>query len=131
MDPGRLDMIARRNLRLDGTWEIGSFHAPTPVKEGKDRPFFPLMTLFLIRDSGFIVKFQMEKAPGLRPRYSEQFMELSKTLDSLPRKIVVGNESTLESLEPVASKLGIRLEVGELVALEEARTSMAGHLRRR
>jgi len=75
VDHDRLERIARRNPKSQGTWEIGSFYSPEPVRERQERPFFPLMTLIVDHNFGLIRSFHMEGSPRSRPRYAAMFLE--------------------------------------------------------
>jgi len=126
-----LQKVIGRNLPRRGSWEIGSFRAPQPVREKDERPFFPIMTLFVERGSGFIRKYHMESAVASRPRYAAMLLGQAEEHGVLPVEIFVDKEEVFNALHPVASKLGIRLGIDDLSALEDARESMNTFLGRR
>jgi hypothetical protein len=130
VDAARLEELARRKLPRRGSCEIGSFLAPQPVKEGSERPFFPVMTLFVERGSGMIRNYRMERSPCARPGYAGQLLDVGESTGILPQEVIVDKEEAYRSLQPVTSKLGIELRIDDLVALEEARASMDLFMRR-
>lgn len=125
-DLADLRRLPRRKMIL----EIDLFGMPTPIKEKDDpRPYLPYNLLTVEARSGMILGTDLlAPKPSLSAVWTKAPAAFVKTLQrsgSLPAEVVVCRERVYRLLEPVTSKLGIRLtQKRRLTALEQARAAM-------
>jgi hypothetical protein len=125
LDENQLERINRTITQRQGIWEIDSFYSPEAVKEKEERPYFPLVILWIEHHSGLILNCHLAKLTEGVSNIPEQFLKLAENIKSLPQEILVKKEETFELLEPITCKLGIKLRsVKRLIAIEEAQNSM-------
>ncbi|MEA1940272.1 MAG: transposase family protein, partial [Candidatus Caldatribacteriota bacterium] len=127
VDEIRLEKIKRRIPDRQGVWEVDFFYYPNPIRDKKERPYYPYITLWVDQYSGFILSHHLEKPAESMSEFRRNFLKLAEKRKILPREILVKKEETLKLLEPIVSKLGINLrKVKKLEMLEEAQASMRG-----
>jgi hypothetical protein len=105
--------------------EIELTMLPMPVREKKDRPFFPYLLMLVDASSGVILGNDMlQPLPSLdamRAEFPTKVAEHLLQLGVKPLKITVRTETTARSLAPLAEELGIRIKMSpRLPALDEA-----------
>ncbi|MGE0130370.1 MAG: hypothetical protein AB7U82_20025 [Blastocatellales bacterium] len=98
---------------------------PMPVREKKERPFFPYLLLIADAQRGLVLGTDMlQPLPSLEAMRAELPLKLAETLSQLgaaPRLITVRTAMTASLLAPLAAELGIQLKQSpELPALDEA-----------
>ncbi len=126
-----LKRINKKTAGQAGAWEIDVFFVPMPVKE-EGRPFFPCAVMIADHRTGMILYSDISKAFEYRANLREQFLNVVERLGSLPTEILVAREDVFELLDPLASRLKMKVRlVNKLKAIEEARSSMFGFLRSR
>jgi len=131
IDANRLERIKRMIPYRKGIWEIGFFYFPQPVKEKEERPYYPYVILCVEHYSYLILNYHLVKPTEWMPEFAEQFLELAENIKCLPREVLVKREETFKLLEPITSRLGVKLKnVKRLIALEEAQASMSEFLMR-
>jgi len=80
--------------------------------------------------SGLILGTDVLSPETYRPEFAERFLRLAERLTWLPAEIWVKKEEALDLLEPITSRLGIRLYlVDELEAMEEVRAALGRFMR--
>jgi len=104
--------------------EIELTMLPMPVREKKDRPFFPYLLMLVDASSGVILGNDMlQPLPSLdamRAEFPTKVAECLLNLGVKPLKIAVRTERTAQSLAPLAEELGIRIKLSpKLPALDE------------
>lgn len=113
-----------------GTWEIGFFFTPTPVKDKGERPYIPYVMLWVDHATGFIFHVELTKAEEYEALLVEGSLRVMKGLERVPEKVLVGREKegVVRVVEGVASQLGIKVvQVEKLREVEKARKSMVRH----
>ncbi len=124
VDEIRLLRIQKSASRSQAILETDFFFIPFAIAEG-ERPYFPYLQLCVEHQSGMILKFHVSKHEGYRADFQNQILTLMEEVNIYPKEIRVKKEEALRLLEPVASKLGIKLTLSEhLPALEEAKEEM-------
>lgn len=124
VDEVRLQRIKNMANQRPMALEIDFFFAPFVVTEG-EKPFFPYLLLYVESGSGMILKFGIANPKNYMMEFQNQIINLMEEVKSLPKEIRVKKEESFKLLEPIASKLGIKLLlVKKLPALEEAKEVM-------
>jgi len=125
IDEVRLEGIKKTSSRQKVVWEIDFSCFPSPVGEGEERPYYPYAFLWVDRHSGLILNADVVKPAEYALAFPEQFLKHIEGVKYLPREILVRKEEVFQLLNPIASRLGIRLRlVQRLALLEEAWASM-------
>ncbi|MEA2020844.1 MAG: hypothetical protein U9N08_00025 [Candidatus Caldatribacteriota bacterium] len=126
VDEVRLEKIKRRIPDRHGVWEVDYFYYPSPIRDKKERPYYPYVTLWVDQHSGFVLRHDLAKPAESMSEFQVNFFKLAEKRKILPREILVKKEETIKLLEPIASELGINVRrVKELKMLEEAQASMS------
>jgi hypothetical protein len=121
----RLQKLKKTITRRGGTWEIDFFFTPTPVREGKEKPYYPYAALCVDKRSGLILHVDMLKPEEYMTGFPNSLMELIESTQMKPSEMLVRKEEASELLKPIASKLNIRLRlVRRLEVLEYVQASM-------
>lgn len=125
MDMKRLERVKGMIPQRQGVWEIDFFYFPQPVKEKKERPFYPLIAIWADHSSGLILNYHMEKSEECISVFPEEFLKFVENIKTLPQEILVKKEEVFQLVQPVASDLEVKLrKVERLKALETAHTDM-------
>lgn len=120
-----LQKIKKTIKRTGGTWETDFFFTPTPVKEGKEKPYYPYAALYVDSRSGLILHADILKQEEYMTKFPNSLIELIEKAQMKPSEILVRKEEALELLKLIAAKLNIRLKlVNRLQSLEYAQASM-------
>jgi hypothetical protein len=124
IDEIRVKRIKKMALVRPNIWECDFFYAPLTVHEG-DKPFFPYALLWVDHRSGVILKNHLSDPSGYRSEFQNQFLNLIEDVKFLPEEVRVKREEAFKLLEPMTSKLEVKLILTKKVrALEEARKGM-------
>src|SRR5215510_6178531 len=127
--PSSLDLELLESLKqlpeVTNVIEIELMMLPMPVREKKDRPFFPYLLMLVDASSGVILGNDMlQPLPSLeamRAEFPTRVAEYLLKLGVKPLKIAVRTERTAQSLAPLAEELGIRIKISpRLPALDSA-----------
>src|SRR5215510_1456549 len=124
LDPQLLESL-KKLPEVTNVIEIELTMLPMPVREKKDRPFFPYLLMLVDASSGLILGNDMlQPLPSLeamRAEFPTRVAEFLLKLGVKPLKIAVRTERTAQSLAPLADELGIRIKVSpRLPALDSA-----------
>src|SRR5262245_62170393 len=124
LDPQLLESL-KQLPEVTNVIEIELTMLPMPVREKKDRPFFPYLLMLVDASSGVILGNDMlQPMPSLdamRAEFPTKVAEHLLQLGARPLKIAVRTETTARSLAPLAEELGIRIKLSpKLPALDEA-----------
>jgi uncharacterized protein DUF6930 len=124
LDPQLLESL-RRLPEVTNVIEIELTMLPMPVREMKDRPFFPYLLMLAEASSGAILGSDMlQPLPSLGAMRAELPTKVAEYLLQLgvrPLKIAVRTETTARSLAPLADEVGIRIKLSpRLPALDSA-----------
>ena len=124
VDEPHLQRIKRTISRHQGVWEIDQFHSPGVVDEG-GRPYFPYVFLWVDHDTKLVLDVRVTGLLNYESDFLDQFLDLVEKVNILPAEIWLQNEEPMKLLEPITSRLGIKLtRVNRLPALEKVRNSL-------
>jgi hypothetical protein len=125
-DELRIQRVKQTITARQGAWEADYFRAPTPIQEHKgERPYYPYMSLWVDRPSGFIMHTDMTPAPEYRAAFQNQLLELVERSRFLPKELYVKQPEAQALLASIAAQLGIKLKSARsLPMLDEARNSV-------
>ena len=85
----------------------------------------PVLFDFCDNYSYFILNCHLERPAKCISDFAEQFLKAVEDNKFLPQEVLVKRKEAFELLEPVTSRLGIKLRnVKRLTALEKAKASM-------
>lgn len=132
VDEVRVERIRQAVVNQQGTWEVDYFFTPEPVKdEGDDRPYFPYVFLWVDRGSGMVLPPHMAAASDFQTAFQEHFLALIEQAQFKPKEVAALKQEALDLLEPIASRLKIKLRRSRrLGALEAAQNSLMGFFAR-
>ena len=124
LDPQLLESL-KKLPEVTNVIEIGLTMLPMPVREKKDRPFFPYLLMLVDASSGVILGNDMlQPLPSLdamRAEFPTKVAEHLLRLGVRPLRVAVRTGTTARSLAPLADELGIRIKLSPtLPALDEA-----------
>ena len=124
IDEVHLQRIKKITSRQQGIWEVDFFYSPSAVKE-EERPYFPYLFLWVDHHSGLILKPDVVKPSEYRLQFPRQFLDLIESVNFLPDEILVRKEEAFQLLEPITSRLSIKLKlVKRLKGIEQAQEAM-------
>jgi hypothetical protein len=126
IDEARVQRIKKAIRSRQGAWEADFFLAPTPVQERKDeRPYFPYTLMWVDRRTTMILPTELT-APGQhRAGFQTHLLDLIEQMGQMPAEVHVAQQDAYDLLEPITSKLDIKLKRNRrLSALEDARASL-------
>ncbi len=126
IDEVRLKRIEKVAPHQPMTWEVDFSYSPEPVRDKRgERPFYPYLSIWIDQDSRFILDVFLLKGSELPSQFAEECIKLLERAKSLPTEIQVEKEMVFHLLKPIASGLGIKLQlVKKLTAMEETRESL-------
>jgi hypothetical protein len=125
IDANRLNMIKRMNLQLQGVWEVDFFYLPQAVQEKEERPYYPRTILAVDHYSGLALECHLANSGNFVSELREAFLKVLEQIESMPGEVLVKREESFKLLEPITSRLRIKLrKVKKLPALEEAQESL-------
>src|SRR5262249_47799303 len=124
LDPQLLESL-KQLPEVTNVIEIGLTMLPMPVREKKDRSFFPYLLMLVDASSGVILGNDMlQPLPSLdamRAEFPTKVAEHLLRLGVRPLRVTVRTETNARSLAPLADELGIRIKLSpRLPALDEA-----------
>lgn len=124
VDEIRMQRIRNSAKQSPAVWEIDSFYAPTPVKEG-GRPYFPYAIMLADHDTGFVYDVYLASLDKYKKDFVERFLSCIENASVIPIEILVRKEEIARLFEPYTGKLNIKLsEVKRLQNIDNARRSM-------
>jgi hypothetical protein len=124
----RLAATAKPGKLKKETWEIDFFYFPAAVKEG-ERPYFPIAALIMDHDSGLALDTWVEAPWKFFALFSDRLLAFMDKCATLPGKILIARDDARELLQPITSRLGIKLSLTEMLAnVEEFKAAMTAHL---
>ena len=120
IDEVRLQRIKKMVSHKPFIWEGDLFYALLTIHKG-GRPYFPFLSFFVDHQSGYILKGEFLEPLEYRANFQEQFLRLLESVRFLPQEVRVKREEVFKLLEPITTKLEVKLMlVQKLSALEEA-----------
>jgi hypothetical protein len=131
LDEVRLQRIKNTSSGHHGIWEIDAAYM-TEVVAGDERPFFPYMLLCADHDSGFILATVVAHPSTWESEFTEIFLGSLDQHKLLPEKLSLRKEALRDLFEPLASRLGVGVEMTkQLPALTHARRQFEKFSKRR
>jgi hypothetical protein len=125
LDEVAVQRIKKNSTGKHGTVELDYFFSPSPVKEGRERSFFPYVFLWADSESGFIFKVHVAIPSEYRKELCIEMLNFLQSNKVIPEKILVKKQEAYQLLEPILSRLGIQIKiVNDLEAVEEAKLHM-------
>lgn len=117
------------SLPREGELEMDFFMLPTPIMEGKDRPFFPYMLLTVDASNGMVLGHDLLTAdPSLESMWAvipQTVVEQFAVTEVVPERVTVGSEPLYGLLQPLAESLGFELVYSDtLLLLDQVRDFM-------
>ncbi len=131
IDEIRLQKIKKKNPARGEPVEIDFFYSPTPVQEGRERPVYPYVTLFVSHRSGLVLGTTISTGANYRSELRREFVELMERVGALPEEILVSKEEVRDVLKPFTDALKIKVvPVEKLEVLNRIRALMFSFLNR-
>lgn len=125
IDELRMENIRKKLFNQHGIWEIDYFYSPMPVKDEKQRPYYPYVFLWIDQDSYFILHHNLTGHHNYELEFLDQFLSVIEEYKLMPQEVWVKKEELFKLIEPIISGLGINLRlVKRLKAVKNTRTSM-------
>ena len=107
-DELRVQRLKSRDLKMQGVWEFDYAFADIPTRE-TGRPFFPCLLIVADHDAGFIFNSHMAPPDAYPSQFANSFIEGLEKTGFLPMEILVAKDEARSILEPIVSRLGIKL----------------------
>lgn len=126
---GQLDQLRLTASKLRGSWELDFFHVPATVDSVSGRPYYPCCILVEDRRNGIIIGGNLMGPSPSDGEKQNGTIRLLQRVKQLPAEIRVASLEVKGIVEPVTEALGIRLVLGPLPALEQAKRSLINDLR--
>ena len=116
-------------LTRGGEVEMDFFMLPTPIMEGKDRPFFPYMLLTVDAGSGMVLGHDLLSVdPSLEAMWAsipQTVAEEFAAAEIVPEKVTAGSEPLYGLLQPLAESFDFELVYSDtLLVLDQVRELM-------
>ena len=125
VDEVRMQKIKKKAVRTSNIWEIELAFSPTPVREKKERPYFPRMLAVIDHRSIMGLDFHIFEISSDTSEFRNHFLDFLEKHGALPKEILVGNDETLQIIAPITSLLKINVKSGsKLLAMEEFNNAM-------
>ena len=125
VDEVRVQKIKRDAVRTEAIWEIETAFSPTPVREKKERPYFPRMIAVIDHHSTIALDFYMFDISSDASDFGNHFLGFLEKNGKLPQEILIRKEETHQLISPIAAQLKINVRsVLALLAFEEFYYSM-------
>ena len=125
----KLKKILKKCPQRKGLWEIGCDFFPLRIKDGKSRPYMPLVFLGIDATTGEILGYGMS---GLRKQnllVAEEILNLVGKLNTIPETLIVSNRNLKKILAPLSERLDLIIRFKRNpIYYEEAANSMVDYL---
>jgi hypothetical protein len=108
-DEVRVQRIRKLALPRRGAWEADFFYAPAAVQD-QERPYYPYLFLLVSGRRLKPIGMRLARPEEHVEAFRAEFLAALERERALPRELLVQNEATLALLEPLAVRLGIRIE---------------------
>lgn len=126
VDGARLAELGRSAARGTGAWEADVYWSPCSVQEGRGRPWYPHLVLWVDAGSGLILDLDMAQHGEWPAALRGRLVAAAEGGGPLPGEVRVSRPEAFLVLAPVARALGVGLvRVDRLGALDEAKASLS------
>ena len=128
----RIKKIFSQVKKTGMTWEADYFWAPMPVREGKARPYYPVMYMISDHDSYFILDMELVAKNNHGIGIGERFLKVLEKHKACPQKIIFRKPLVGSVLGPLGERFDIKLrQVDRLEAIDHARQEAFSFLQHR
>jgi len=125
-DRVRAERIGGALSRVPARWECDLFPMQAVIAERGRQPYAPAVFLLADARSGIIVHTDMTEPAGRHRWAQDQLMQAAEAVGALPSVLLVKSPDLERVLRPVATALGIRVEVAKrLRAVDSVREGFA------
>jgi hypothetical protein len=124
LDSGQLAKLKAQSLHKGGTWEAEACYLPAVIMD-RDRPYHIRLVMLVDQDSGFILPGGVV-APE-KPAHqllADALLEAIEQTGCLPGEILLRDKSAAAALKAFGEILGIRISVGRLRSLPQAKRAL-------
>jgi hypothetical protein len=122
-----LHLLRGRVGGLSGCWEIDIFALPMPIGQVPERPHFPICFLAVEAKLGLVLGANLTEPWLSLSQKQDEVIQMLRKANQLPREIRVKSDKVRQIMQPITSVLGIKLQVGPLPMLEQAKSSLYEH----
>lgn len=123
-----LHLLRGRAGALSGRWELDIFALPIPIGQVSERPRFPLCFLAVETKLGLILGANLTEPWLTFSEKQDEVIQILRKANQLPLEIRVKSDKVKRIVEPITRVLGIKLRVGSLPMLEQAKASLDEYL---
>ena len=127
MKEAELYLLHNQAGKASGSWELDIFMLPLPIGSSSERPYFPSCLLAVETQRGLIVDANLTKPWLTFSERQGEIIQILRRANQLPREIRVKSDKVRRIVEPISRVLGIRLRMGSLPMLEQAKASLHEH----
>ncbi|HAI86101.1 MAG TPA: hypothetical protein DCL63_03825 [Firmicutes bacterium] len=133
VDELRVVKVRNAARATSAVWDADVFYAPACIGEnGKSRPYFPFMCLWVDRDSELILGMETAEHDGYGQAFVDKLIDVVQQMKMRPREIRVKRDIAYRLYEDIAAKLGIPIrQVPKLSVIEGIQKELAGFLGKR
>lgn len=126
LDELKMHRVKSKALQSDALWVADVFYSPSGVQEEKgERPYYPPVFLLIDGSSGFILNCELFENNHYIEGTRDSFLSSIEKVSVIPQVLLLPREEMVSVFMPIASKLGITVEVEEEIEiLEEVKESL-------
>lgn len=125
VDEIRLQRIKKMVTQTEDILEMDFSHSPFLITGETEKPYYPYLLLCVQSRSGIVLKHSVANLKDYLAAFQGEILNFMEEVRSLPREIRVKKKDSFRLLEPIASKLGIKLTLTKnLPALEKVKEAM-------
>jgi hypothetical protein len=107
--PELIKKVKNKLERIRGAICFALFYLPSPVQDGKDRPYFVKMGLWINYSDGSIMAFKIFTPTMTEDEVNEVIIGQLEEFGIIPLQILVNTELAETALKPIADALNIEL----------------------
>ena len=122
-----LHLLRSRVSGLSGCWELDIFALPMPIGQVPERPHFPICFLAVETKLGLVLGTNLTEPWLSLSQKQDEVIQILRKANQLPREIRVKSNKVRQIMQPITTILGIKLRVGPLPMLEQAKSSLYEH----
>lgn len=124
IDEPRIQQIKRKVNRSLDVWECDYFFAGMTIK-GEGRPYMPLVLLVIDQKRDYIFDAILSHLSDSEKAFSDGFLACIEKVSFLPQEVLVAKDETMKILQPLTSRLNIKLKrVRKCMAVERAKKNL-------
>ena len=128
MKEAELHLLSSQVSKVSRTWELDIFMLPIPIGSASERPYFPSCFLLVDTNLGPVLGAKLTTPWLTTAEKQDKVTQILRNVNQIPSEIRVKSSKVKGIVEPVADILGVKLRVGPLPMLEQAKASLHGHL---